>query len=36
MSHPAAQALRAELKLISGSLRQGALVSSDVNEAVTL
>ena len=36
MSHPAAQALRAELKLVSGSLRQGALVSSDVNEAVTL
>ena len=36
MSHPAAQALRAELKLISGSLRQGALVLSDVNEAVTL
>lgn len=39
MSHPAAQALRAELKLVSGSLRQGAsAVSSDapVNEAAAV
>ena len=34
MSHPAAQALRAELKLVSGSLREGTSVSSDVNKAV--
>ena len=40
MSHPAAQALRAELKLISGALRQqrgtANLLPSDVDEAMVL